>query len=549
LIIIPKYIVLMDLNQPSNVDGTHSGVISNQTLAKATESQIAAPAQSANGYDKQTTFGPSALDSQLPDVILDIPNISVDEISLDVFNVRAHISLEAKVAELVQINAGVDASIDNVNLTIRNVRANALLLVHLDNVREILDHALTAIAENPILIERLLDTVDTTVDTVGGIGKKILKPGGIVSRTVNMLGETIDHVVDTAGNIVEKVVAGPGEAPLSIEYAEQRYQEEVMEKLEAQERRHRRRLQHGTHRRRISAPYRTSASETSAEWEQLAPLSAPPMLRERQVYSGQQTDHCEAQREDEAATRPTRSHRHHRHRHKHRHSRGDSDHNATSPVAAALDVQEEQNSLSAFTDSADNAKQDRVEGGVVPRPSPDCVSFALFSFDEGDSEQQREKGTPQGRYAPQDEQDLTSVADTVVLGDQDNLVHQQETEQPPDKSSIPKKDHYSQDAEPDEIPAMAIDAPTSEPSAAKDDDFVAPLSEASAEMLEAVTAKLPSESGSAQPELKQLLQPPSEPTAGTGAGVIKQSGPKIRQSTRGVNRKPGKNAHVADSKR
>jgi hypothetical protein len=522
----------MDLNQPSNVDGTHSGVLSNQTLAKATESQIAAPAQSASGYDKRTTFGPSALDSQLPDVILDIPNISVDEISLDVFNVRAHISLEAKVAELVQIKAGVDASIDNVNLTIRNVRANALLLVHLDNVREILDHALTAIAENPILIERLLDTVDTTVDTVGGIGKKILKPGGIVSRTVNMLGETIDHVVDTAGNIVEKVVAGPGEAPLSIEYAEQRYQEEVMEQLEAQERRHRRRLQHGTHRRRIKAPYSTSASGTSAEWEQLAPLSAPPMLRERQVNAGQQTDRSEAQREYEA---DTRSHRLHRHRHKHRHSTGDSDHNAASPAAAALDVLDEQNSLSAFTDSADNAKQDRVEeGGVIPLPSPDCVGFALFSFDEGDTEQHRAKATPQDQYVPRDEHDLTSVADTVVLDDQDVLVHQQETEQPPDESSMLKKERS--DAEIDEVPA------------------VTPLCEASAEMLEAVRTIPPSESGSAQPKPEQPVQPVQpelsrEPTLVTGVGVIKHSGPKIRQSTRGVNRKPGKNAQAADSKR
>jgi nucleotide-binding universal stress UspA family protein len=536
----------MDRIQPSIVDGTHSGVPSYQTLAKAAESQIAAPAQTANGYDKQTTFGPSALDSQLPDVILDIPNISVDEISLDVFNVRAHISLEAKVAELVQINAGVDASIDNVNLTIRNVRANALLLVHLDNVREILDHALTAIAENPILIERLLDTVDTTVDTVGGIGKKILKPGGIVSRTVNMLGETIDHVVDTAGNIVEKVVAGPGEAPLSIEYAEQRYQEEVMEQLEAQARRHRRRLQHGMHRRRIEAPYSTSASGTSAEWEQLAPLSAPPMLRERQVLAGLQTDHSEAQREEEADTRPTRSHRHHRHHHKHRHSRGDSDHNATSPVAAALDAQEEQNSLSAFTDSADNAKQDRVEGSVLPLSSPDCVGFALFSFNEGDTEQQREKDTPQGQYLPQDEHDLSSVADTVVLGDQDNLVHQQGTEQPSDESSVQKKYHDSQDAEMDERDTGERRAPT-EASAASDEEQAPPLGEVSAENMEA-PVNPPSDGGSAQPEPVQA-ELSTEPTLGTGVGVIKQSGPKIRQSTRGVNRKPGKNAHAADSKR
>lgn len=53
-----------------------------------------------------------------PDVWLSVPNLSVDRISLIVENLTAQVSLTASVAGLVSINAGVDVSIDKVNLTI-----------------------------------------------------------------------------------------------------------------------------------------------------------------------------------------------------------------------------------------------------------------------------------------------------------------------------------------------------------------------------------------------------------------------------------------------
>jgi hypothetical protein len=75
-----------------------------------------------------------------PDVLLDIPNVSVDEIKLDVENLQAHVSLDARVANLVRITAGVDASIDKVHLEIKGVQATALLIVRLmrkpDTLRE-----------------------------------------------------------------------------------------------------------------------------------------------------------------------------------------------------------------------------------------------------------------------------------------------------------------------------------------------------------------------------------------------------------------------------
>ena len=56
--------------------------------------------------------------SNPPDVWLHVPNLSVEEISLVVENVKAQVSISTNVANLVTLNAGVDVSIDKVNLTI-----------------------------------------------------------------------------------------------------------------------------------------------------------------------------------------------------------------------------------------------------------------------------------------------------------------------------------------------------------------------------------------------------------------------------------------------
>jgi hypothetical protein len=56
--------------------------------------------------------------SNPPDVWLNVPDLSVDEISIVVEDLQAHVSLSAGVANLVSLNAGVDVSIDKVNLTI-----------------------------------------------------------------------------------------------------------------------------------------------------------------------------------------------------------------------------------------------------------------------------------------------------------------------------------------------------------------------------------------------------------------------------------------------
>lgn len=164
----------------------------------------------ADRQNVQSIYHPGVDTSDRPDVLLDIPNLSVDEITLDVQNLQAHLSLDARVANLVHLKAGVDASIEKVNLTIKGVQATALLIVRLDNVRAIIDKTLTTLDNNPELVDRLLQSVENTVNTVGSVANTALQPGGVISQTVNTLGQTVQRTVDATGNIVEKTLDTSG---------------------------------------------------------------------------------------------------------------------------------------------------------------------------------------------------------------------------------------------------------------------------------------------------------------------------------------------------
>lgn len=129
-----------------------------------------------------------------PDVLLDVPNLSVEEITLEVENLRAHVALDARLANLLQLTAGADVGIDKVKLDIKGVRAEVLLKVRLDNVAQIIDRTLTTIDRNPEILQRLLQSVDNTVGTVGGVANTALQPGGVASQAVGAVGQTLNNV-------------------------------------------------------------------------------------------------------------------------------------------------------------------------------------------------------------------------------------------------------------------------------------------------------------------------------------------------------------------
>lgn len=169
--------------------------------------------------------------SDQPDVLLDVSNLSVDEINLEVSNLQVNIALDARLANLLKLTAGADATIDQVKIAIKGVQAQATLIVRLDNVRAIIERTLQTLDNNPQLVGQLLSTVDNTVSTVGGVANNavgtvggvagnLLRTGQIfdlarsglseVSRTVNSTGQTVRQVRDTAGNVTEVVTDSAG---------------------------------------------------------------------------------------------------------------------------------------------------------------------------------------------------------------------------------------------------------------------------------------------------------------------------------------------------
>lgn len=173
-----------------------------------------------------------------PDVLLDIPNLSVDEIVLEVANLQVDIALDARLANLLKLTAGANASIEQVKLTIKGVQAQATLIVRLDNVRAIIERTLQTLDNNPQIISQLGSTLDTTLGTVGGVANNAVSTvGGVantavgtvggalstgqllnldqaglteVSRTVDSAGQTVRQVRDANNGLLEVVTDSAG---------------------------------------------------------------------------------------------------------------------------------------------------------------------------------------------------------------------------------------------------------------------------------------------------------------------------------------------------
>jgi hypothetical protein len=102
------------------------------------------------------------------DVILEIPELSVDSIGLTVSDVKAHVALDANAMNLVQLTAGVDVGIKKVQLGIVGVLAEVYLYVDLDNVAKIVNRVVQTLDRNPQILIQVLKTVDTGVNALTG---------------------------------------------------------------------------------------------------------------------------------------------------------------------------------------------------------------------------------------------------------------------------------------------------------------------------------------------------------------------------------------------
>lgn len=153
------------------------------------------------------------------DVVLEVPNLCVNRLTLNVDSLRARLSLDARVANLVRVNAGADVLVGDVDLTIQGVRAQALLLVDLDDVVYVVDQTLTFIDNNPEVVDQLGSTLQNVGGAVGGlVGNtaaglvlvtRNLADGGVLQRIVNeATGEIVERTLGAAGNLVGQRTVG-----------------------------------------------------------------------------------------------------------------------------------------------------------------------------------------------------------------------------------------------------------------------------------------------------------------------------------------------------
>jgi hypothetical protein len=157
------------------------------------------------------------------DVLLDVQELEVDKIHLTVRGLKAHVSVVAELASLVNLQVGVDARLDEVELEIEGVRAKLLLKVRLDNIRAILEHALDTVAENPQILRVLTRALDELVrGTLGGALGALenvledLEVGGTVDELLRGrledVRDDLQEILDQVGDRTQEA-AGVGTSP------------------------------------------------------------------------------------------------------------------------------------------------------------------------------------------------------------------------------------------------------------------------------------------------------------------------------------------------
>lgn len=177
-----------------------SSPILHPTIAPRQQSLGGTAPVTATATARATATSLTSFASDPPDVLLNVPNLSVGRIELVVENLKADINLNANVANLVTINAGVALSVQNINLTIVDVQAQLELVVRLGNLVAIVNRVFESLDLNPGLITSLTNVTGLLDPVVGALNGVL----GSITQGANTLTFTLDNL----GNIVQQVTGG-----------------------------------------------------------------------------------------------------------------------------------------------------------------------------------------------------------------------------------------------------------------------------------------------------------------------------------------------------
>jgi hypothetical protein len=128
-------------------------------------------------------------DADAPDVLLDVPSLSLDELQLEVDDLKARVALEARVLDLVQLDVGADVSLGAVKLDIKGVEAQALLKVRLENLRQIVERVMDTVDRNPEILEGLTRRLGGTLEELSrGTGQAVGALGALGAQAAQAAG-------------------------------------------------------------------------------------------------------------------------------------------------------------------------------------------------------------------------------------------------------------------------------------------------------------------------------------------------------------------------
>ena len=184
----------------------------------------AAPEREHEGY--ASAGDPPA--AQDPDVLLDVPALGVEELHLEVESLKARISVQAELADMVKLNVGVDVDLGKVKLGVKGLDAQVLLKVKLDNIRAILEQALEAVDRDPSILDRLTGETHRKDREPSEDGRPRDRVGTgdqaeqTVRRTVDESGNVRETMLDGSGNVLEESASGDlADLPLEEEYRDE----------------------------------------------------------------------------------------------------------------------------------------------------------------------------------------------------------------------------------------------------------------------------------------------------------------------------------------
>jgi hypothetical protein len=130
-----------------------------------------------------------------PDVLLDVPQLRVEEIILEVEDLRAHVSVQAEVLNLLRLSVGADVQLGGVHLEIKGLEAQALLKVRLDKVAEIINRVLSTIDRNPQIVEQIVAPLGAAArELEGTVGRSVDEAAGAVGSATPDLDRTVAEV-------------------------------------------------------------------------------------------------------------------------------------------------------------------------------------------------------------------------------------------------------------------------------------------------------------------------------------------------------------------